>query len=210
MKKYKIILFAVLFSSVIASCDPDRNTSGTYHVSINGTINNSAESINLGDTLKLEVKWPDIIFSKNPLGDTRTDIVSSLQRGWFGYRFFRIDTINRTVYTTVGDSTKVTYFLNPGYEVTPCLPCYGGAAWLQNSNKPYNVILHLIPRIKGIFYLEILRQPSPFKINNNFEGLFSVKIDVANLHLGLVDQYIPGFANAVTEAGASFYCFRVN
>ena len=203
------ILF-LLFILSISGCDPDYNPAGTYHATIKGNINNTAESITLGDTLKFEVKWPDTIFSKTPLGDTRTDVVNSLQYAWYGYRIFRIDTINRKVYTTVGDSTKVIFFFNPGYENTPCLPCYSGSAWLQNNTKPYKCILNLVPQVKGVFYLEIKRQAGPFKINNNFEGLFTVSFDVPDNHLGLVDTYLPGFANAINQAGMSVYCFRVN
>ena len=206
MKLSALIVTLIL---ILCECDPPRDIGGTYHFNVKGTINNTSEKINLGDTIKFEVVLPSSITASNLDGQTRTETVSSLQIAFFGYHIFRIDTINHTVYTYVGDSTKVNYFLNPGYEINHCQPCYGGYANLERTSKPYKSILHLIPRVKGIFYLEIELQEGNFKINNGFQGLFSVSIDVPDKHIGLVDNYIPGFAAAILQSGMQVYCFEV-
>ena len=205
--KFYILLAGIFLLLIGPGCDPDRNIGGTFHFNLLGTLNNISGTTNLGDTLKFEVIMPPSITATNLDGQSRTETINSLQRAFYG---FHVDTINHKVYSYTGDSMKVNYYLNPGYQINPCQPCYGGSAYLQNSPPPYMCILNMIPQVKGIFYLQIDLQEGNFKINNNFEGLFSVKIDVTDNHLGLVDQYIPGFANAINQSGMSVFCFRVN
>jgi hypothetical protein len=210
VKKILLFLIIVFELTFIPGCDPDRNIGGTFHFNLQGTLNNTSGTINLGDTIKFEVKMPSSITATTLDGASKTETVNSLQRAFYGFHLFRIDTINHKAYSYTGDSMKINYYLSPGYQMNPCQPCYGGYAYLQNSSPPYMCILHIIPQVKGVFVFQIDLQEGNFKINNNFEGLFSVKIDVPDMHLGLVDTYIPGYANGIVQAGMSVYCFRVN
>jgi len=194
-------------------CEPYRDTYGTYIAALKADINKTTESIYLGDTLKFTLQWPDVLNSKTLNGETRTDNVNSLQVAWFVYRIFRVDTINRTVYTKVGDSTKVTFFLSEGYENNPCQPCYGGSAYLQRNSKPFRSVLNLIPQVKGLFYVEIAPQAGAFKVNNNFDGLFTVDFNVNDKHANIIAPFLTSWEQVVAERGNQgfgIYCFRVN
>lgn len=87
---YKFISFLFVLSIGIFSCDPDRNIGGTFHFKVNGTLNNTIETIRLGDTLKFEVKMPSSITATNLDGQSRTETINSLQRAFYGFHLFRI------------------------------------------------------------------------------------------------------------------------
>ena len=190
-------------------CQPDRNPNGTYIASLKGEINKITENIVLGDTLKLTFQWPDLLTTKTPLGDIRTDAVNSLESAWFAYRVFRVDTVNRTVYTR--DSTKIKEFLTEGKEIS-CNQCYGFTPYFKNDTKPYRCVLNILPQTKGLFYIEIVAQPGAFKINNNFEGLFKLDFNVSNKHANLIAPYLTSWEYVVEQRGREgfgIYCFRV-
>jgi hypothetical protein len=159
MSKSLTALNLILTSFLFSHCDPERNPNGTYFANIKGQINKISESILLGDTLKLTLQWPDVLSTVTPLGDARMDAVNSLQYGWFGYRVFRMDTINRTVYGR--DSTKIKEFLTEGKEIF-CNLCYGFTPYFSNNSKPFRCVLNILPKVKGIFYLEIIPQGGGF------------------------------------------------
>lgn len=209
MKKYRIFLLGFILPAVIIGCDPDYHPSESYFAALNASINKTTESINLGDTLKFTLQWPDQLSTKTPLGDTRTETVNSLQWAWFAYRVFRMDTINRKVYTR--DSTKVSEFLTEGTEVL-CTSCYSFTPYFQKDSKPYRCVLNLVPQVKGIYYIEIIPQAGAFKVNNNFEGFFKVNFDVPNKHLNIISPFISGWEQAAEDrnrAGFGVYCFLV-
>jgi hypothetical protein len=119
MKSIAVFISMIIVMFLSTGCDPERNPNGAYVASLKGNINNITESIGLGDTLKFTFQWPDILSTITPLGDTRTETVNSLQRAWFAFRVFRIDTVNRKVYSR--DSTKVRDFLSEGTRVLATL-----------------------------------------------------------------------------------------
>jgi hypothetical protein len=195
-----------------SSCDPERNTQGTYYTSLKSSVSNAAPAISLGDTLRFTLLWPDILDTKNGNGETRNEPVTTLQEAWFAYRIFRVDTINNTVYTKTGDSTKVNFFLTEGYENTPCQLCYTGTVFLQRTAKPFRGTLNLVPRVKGLFYIEIIPQMGSFRVNNNFEGRFAVDFDVPDKHAALLAPYLNGWVQLVQQRGIEgfgIYSFRV-
>ena len=195
-----------------SSCDPERNTQGTYYTSLKSSVSNSAPAISLGDTLRFTLQWPDLVNTKNGNGETRNEQVATLQEAWFGYRIFRVDTINNTVYTKTGDSTKVNFFLTEGYENTPCQLCYTGTVFLQRTVKPFRGTLNLVPRVKGLFYIEIIPQMGSFRVNNNFEGRFAVDFDVPDKHAALLAPFLNGWVQLVQQRGMEgfgIYSFRV-
>jgi len=208
----KVLLFSIIVFELtfIPGCDPDRNIGGTFHFKIKGTLNNINETISLGDTLKFEVKIPSSITATTIDGASRTEAVTSLQRAFYGFRIFRVDTVNRTVYTN--DSTKMKYIISPGYQINGCPTCFTGSAYLQNI-APYNCVMSLIPQVKGFFYIEIIPQEGNFKVNNNFEGLFKVDFDVTDKHANIIAPFLTSWEQVVAERGNQgfgIYCFRVN
>jgi len=211
MSKRFIALILVLTSLLFSHCDPERNIGGTFYFKIKGTLNNTTETIFLGDTLKFEVKMPSSITATTIEGTTRTEAVNSLQTAFYGFRIFRVDTIHRTVYSN--DSTKIKYIISPGYQTNGCPTCFSGYAYLQRTT-PYNCVLSLIPQVKGVFYFEIIPQGGNFIVNNNFEGLFAVNIDATDKHLALVAHTLTiGWQQAMEQRdtnGFGVYCFRVN
>jgi len=211
MSKTLTALYLLIISLLFSHCEPDRNIGGPFHFKIKGTLNNTTETTFLGDTLKFEVKIPSSITATTIEGTTRTEAVNSLQTAFYGFDIFRVDTIHRTVYPN--DSTKIKYIIGPGYQRNSCSTCFTGFAYLQKTT-PYNCVLSLIPLVKGVFYIEIMPQEGNFIVNNNFEGLFAVNINVTDKHLSLV---APHFATAWQQAmeerdinGFGIYCFRVN
>jgi hypothetical protein len=205
------ILLIIVILSVFLGCDPSRDIGGTFHFKIKGTLNNTGETISLGDTIKFEVKLPSSITATTIDGATRTETINSLQLAFWGFRVFRVDTVNRTVYGN--DSTKMKYIINPGYQLNGCPTCFTGFAYIQQT-PPYNCILSLIPQIKGVFYFEIIPQEGNFKVNNNFEGLFAVGIDAPDKHYTLLRNYLgASFYNGtpnLDSLGFGAYGFRVN
>ena len=210
MKRYKFISFIIVLLIGVFSCNPYKNIGGTFHFKLKGTLNNINETISLGDTLKFDVKMPSSITATTIDGATRTEAVNSLQTAFYVFSIFRIDTVNRTVYTN--DSTKIKFIISPGYQTNGCPTCFTGSAYLQKT-APYNCVLSLIPQVKGIFYLEIIPQEGNFKVNNNFEGLFKVDFNVSDKHANIIAPFLTSWEQVVAERGNQgfgIYCFRVN
>jgi hypothetical protein len=86
----KNILFLFLTVTLI-SCDPNnKDIFNTEFVKLNATIESNAENINLGDTLKINLKIPDTVVT-----NSGTQIIQSLQRAQFGMYINAVDTANR-------------------------------------------------------------------------------------------------------------------
>lgn len=200
--KTKLLIPVILVFYV--SCDSDnKEIFESEFVKLKGDLNKTDESINLGDTLKFNLTLPSVI-----TGTTQTVTVSSFQEAFYGYRIFRIDTVNRTVF---GDA-KVKFFVSPGID-NSCQTCFNGFAYLRTAPAPYTCTLNIIPEIKGVFYLEIVPQPGRIKINNNYEAGLLTNFNIADKRFTMLDSYIGnGFLTAAVERdqrGYGIYGFKV-
>jgi hypothetical protein len=212
---FSLLVSLVLFNS---GCDPERPSATTYFFKIKGTVNNTNESLSVFDTLKFRVVLPDTLFLQNAIGETKKEIVNSLQFASFGYRIFSLDTIGRKInplVATADGSFKVN--VNPGYTDVVNTP------FLQTNSKPYTAVVNIVPQKKGIYYMEILPQAGMFKVNNNpnannmsYTGVFKVNIDVADRHYNLLSTRIDNYAEWLSNAneknaeGFETYVFRIN
>ena len=207
MKDIHVIICTFVFGNIFiaGSCDSNnKDIFETEFVKLKGDLNNTDESINLGDTLKFSLTLPNII-----TGSTQTVTVSSLQEAFYGYRIFRIDTVNRTVF---GDA-KLKFYLNPGID-NSCQTCFTGFAYMQKTALTYGCTLNIIPEIRGVFYLEIIPQPGRLKVNNNYEAGLLINFNVPDKHHTMLDSYFGnnGFLAGAIERdqrGYGIYGFRV-
>jgi len=198
----------LIFSIVFFSCDPPTGQLENDFVKLNATLNNSAETILLGDTLKFKLTLPD-----NLITSTRTVAVNSLQEGWYLFDFYLLDTLLRRGVRMSGTSI----YVSDGY-----LSANGASVYLSNSNKPFTATLNLIPPTKGIYSLAIVPQPGRLKINDSNVPIgLKVNYDVVDKHWSMLAYYYSTYFN--TSSGDFFasaqqnnvdgygvYGFRVN
>ena len=206
--KNKISITALLISIIFFSCEPPRGQLENDFVKLNATLSNTAETIQLGDTLKFKLSLPD-----NLVTSTRTVSINSLQEGWYQFQFYLIDTILKTGIKMSGNSILVT----DGY-ISP----NGAAVYLSNSNKPFTATINLIPPTKGVYTFEIVSQPGRLMINNsNIPIGLKVNFDVADKHWNMIAYYYNIYFNTnVNEflasvqqrnsEGYGYYGFKVN
>ncbi|MBC7867905.1 MAG: hypothetical protein H7X88_10275 [Gloeobacteraceae cyanobacterium ES-bin-316] len=203
MKIINSIIIACLFF-IFQSCNPSAGKEPiTEFVKLNAELNNTNETISLGDTLEIKIKLPDTIVS-----NLRLQNLQSLQRGFFGMRTFKVDTVNRkgvnilfpVIWTSVGSMEGNLSYV------------------LKNSFKPYEIVINFKPTEKGLYYLEVVPQPGVLRINNNYEANLLVNFGVTNKHyniLGIISPFFGGqaFYDAFIERdveGFGAYFFRVN
>ena len=198
-----IIIICIIFTTVLFACDPgNKAIFNTESVKIRGTFNDTSPSIQLGDTLRIQVYLPDSVQSS-----TAKIPVQSVQYAQFYMRVYKVDTINNK-------GIVITY---PKYWTS-----LGGISptnvfdfVFNNGNRPFGVIFNFKPSEKGLYYLEVASQPGILKINNNYEARLFVNFDVADKHLALVSPYFGGqawldAANNNDALGFGVYAFRVN
>lgn len=202
----KLILLLCIITIICTSCEPVRPFY-TNFVKLNATISDTAASIHLGDTLIVKLAVPDTIASTSNNGVLQSVAVNTLQECFYTYSFYYIDTITRRAQRLSGIYT----IISKGYGSD-------GIIYVTNTSKPYSSKLSLIPPLKGLYYIEITRQPGTIKINNSFEAGLAVNFAVSDKHWVENAIYFngpnqPDFITSVTKAdadGYGFYCFRVN
>lgn len=205
----KIPVFSILICIILfVSCDPPTGQTESNFVKLNATLNNAAETIQLGDTLKFKLTLPD-----NLVTSTRTVAVNSLQEGWYLFDFYLLDTILKRGVRMSGNSI----YISDGY-----LSANGAAAYLSNGNKPYTVTLNLIPPTKGIYSLSIVGQPGTLRINSSNVPIgLKVNFDIADKHWPMIAYYYSTYFNTDYNTflgqlqqdntdGYGYYGFRVN
>ena len=175
---------------------PPKNPDADY-VKLNATINNSAETLHLGDTLKITLTIPDTL-----QGVSQRIPVSSLQMGWYDCTFYIVDTVTK-IGTRITSSNNI--FISKG-------SFDGHGVYVSTAAKPYEAILNLVPPTKGVYYFQVTPQPGAIKINNSYEAGLRVNIATPDKHWLMYNNYFPGFYPGVTQFdnnGYAYYCFRV-
>ena len=189
--------------------DPDE-----YKFTINAKLNHISETISLGDTLSIEISFPDTITAYNYLNQIRTEETNILKRASFSYTMMMVDSVMRT--------DHYLSFAKPDYNVHNyfTIDLRSGTTqyapqeiFLPNTLRPYKAILNLIPKVKGIFYFSIGANTS-FNVNQDFNGKFIVHLPFDN-HLDMVDRNIDNYQWRETVdlnkgLGSETYAFRVN
>lgn len=199
--KIKFLVASTFLALFIVACNPNAGKELVIDaVKLNATINNTNESISIGDTLKIILKLPDTI-----IGTIKTQTVQSLQRGFFRMYINKVDTIN-------GRSILA---LPPIYWTPKGTIENTNSFVLSNSSKPFEVNICFKPTEKGLYYLEVVAQPGVLKINGNSESNLLVNFSAIDKHLTLVSNYFGGQV-WIDEAyqrnvqGFGVYAFRVN
>jgi hypothetical protein len=145
----------------------NKNRFNPYYIKLNATLNNTAEYINLGDTLKFKLTIPDTLVSVS-----QKVPVTSLQQAWYSFTFYQIDTATKLASRMVGK----TNFASDGGTLDP----YSGV--YVSKTKPYTVTLNLVPPAKGLYYLQITPQPGSIDVNDNYHAGLKVNFAVADKH----------------------------
>ncbi len=208
------VLILISLSFVFAGCPKEIPPNPNEYVfTINAKLSDTSETINLGDTLTLEVQFPDTVTAKNYLNQVRTEKVDVLQKAAFSYSLFFADTVARIDHYLT--------FSKPEYNVSQYFKIYLSAGttqyepytpFMQTIARPYNAVLHMIPKVRGIFYLQIGANTS-FQINQNFSGKFIVHLPSTN-HIHIVNRNIDSYywlqsVEINRTKGRETYAFRV-
>ncbi len=195
-------------SIIFFSCDPPRGQLESDFVKLNATLNNAAETIQLGDTLKFKLTLPD-----NLITSTRTVTVNSLQEGWYLFDFYLLDTVLKRGVRMAGTSI----YISDGH-----LSANGASVYLSNGTTPFTATINLIPPTKGVYTFEIVPQSGTLRINNSNVPIgLKVNFDVANKHWPMIAYYYSTYFNTdqnvflgqlqdVNNAGYGYYGFKVN
>ena len=173
-------------------------------VKLSTILNNTSENILLGDTLKFKLIVPDTInlISKTD-GSINKTTVSTLQNCFFNFTFYSIDTIKSRV-NRITDAIAI--FVADGSLINNV------EVHTSSTIKPFSVTLNIIPKFKGLFYVEFGNQETTIKINNSNMAGLRMNMNVGNKHWYLIDPYNPGFSNSMVQRdneGYGWYCFRV-
>jgi len=175
------------------------------------TINNNAETIHLGDTLKFTLTIPDTLIAISKTDGTTSKVfINSLQTCSYNFTFYNVDTITK-IGTRIRDAAHI-------FVPTGTISSYLDAVYTTNSNKPFLSILNIIPPAKGLYYIEFGRQETLISANLTFNAGLRVNIDVTDKHWLVNADYFnapnqPDFLtsmNSLDIDGYGFYCFRVN
>lgn len=167
-------------------------------VVLSATLNNTAETINLGDTLKFKLTVPDVLLST-----TQSVPVNNLQSAFYTFVLYKIDTLTKMGTRITGNNIFTTEGSTNGYSV-----------YVSNNNKPFNAILNILPSERGIYYMEVIHVPGTIKVNNSYEAALRVKFAITNIHSTMMAYYLsPAFAGSMDQSqneGYGFYAFKVN
>lgn len=195
MKKI-FYLASVIFS--LFSCDSnDKDIFNLEKVKIGANLSNNNSMINLGDTLKINVKLPNDLSSSSGVIN-----IQSLQKAQFYMRIFKADTVNNVAnvvprtsfWTSKGSISSTNEF---DYE-------------FNNSNIPYEVIINFKPQLKGIYYFEVVSQAGQIKVNNAYEGRLIIDFNVPSRNVNLAAPFFtPAWAAEAQSREFGLYVFRV-
>lgn len=206
MKRALILtmVFTPFFLSSTCKKDVYRNAEP---VRLNAIISDTAETIALGDTLKVEFNVPATFFTES----AKQVYVRNLQKGSYVLSCYRIDTINKRLEYLNNSSA---FFVTQGTNV-------GGTIYVSNNGFPYKSILNIVPVNRGVYVLEILAQPG--QLNVNIEEYYGLKINfnILDKHWSLIAYYYSVYSNTnyntfmsqlqqINNDGYGYYGFRVN
>jgi hypothetical protein len=196
----KLIFCILALNLMLAGCDP----AAPYidgGVKLLATVNDTAETIAFGDTLKFTLTIPDTLVT-----DSGTVVVNSLQQAYYNYDFEQVDTT-----LPVSDTiTNVTRIFSNAFATNGS--CNGVQLYIATNKKPYTATLNIVPPSRGIFYVQISDQAGIIKANGSTYIGLAVNFNVANQHWYLLETYDPGFTASELpfyNAGFGWYCFRV-
>jgi hypothetical protein len=194
----KLIFCILALNLILAGCDP----AAPYidgGVKLLATVNDTAETIAFGDTLKFTLTIPDTLVT-----DSGTIVVNSLQQAYYNYDFEQVDTIDTARPAYVNRIFTNAFATNGS--------CNGVQLYIATNKKPYTATLNLVPPSRGIFYVQISDQSGIIQANGSTNIGLAVNFNVANQHWYLDETYNPGFSMSVLSLynqGFGWYCFRV-
>ena len=195
----KIIAITGIISLIFSACDPDNKDIFNFEaVKLGATLNTNNQSINLGDTLKINVRLPDTIINA-----TGTFPVQSLQKAQFYMYINKIDTINNKAILVNTNHYWTSY--------GTISPTNGFDFEFVKASKPFGVVINFKPSQKGIYYLEVVSQAGQLKINNAYESRLYVNFNVPDKHIYLASPYLgTDWTNEAMIREFGVYVFRVN
>ena len=201
MKSNSIIIASIILIHILTSntCKKDYYD-GKEFVRLSASINDTSQTINLGDTLKVKLTIPSIIISES--GQVMN--VNSVQKGQFVFVLYQFDTVSQR-YLRIRDTNVIS--VSKG-----SIDSYLSSVYVTNI-EPYESVLNIIPRNKGVYYIEI-KDKGSLKVNNSYESFLKVNFNVLDIHNSVLSQYSsPDIGNSMLESqnnGVGFYIFRVD
>jgi hypothetical protein len=182
MKASSVII--AIMTIVLISCDPPNKAFDPEYVKLNMTVNDTAEAINLGDTLKFKLTIPDTLN-----GISQSVTVNTLQEGFYFFTFYQVDTINRIAKRMTGSTIYVTDGNTDGTQVN-----------VSRNAKPFTATLNIVPPSKGIYYVQITPQPGTIKVNGSYEAGLRVNFGVTDKHWIMMSYYYNQYLNVDVNA----------
>ncbi|MEQ1552615.1 MAG: hypothetical protein ABL929_00470 [Ferruginibacter sp.] len=205
MKKIAILLFITLPFLQSFQCGKNKHIDWLDAVQLTAILNDSSETIHIGDTLKFALSLPNPFTTKS--GKLVT--VNSLQECSYRYIGYWVDTVTHALNPSFDDNE---HFLTDGgsTQVTGVSDPHTHAVFLNRST--YKATLNIVPKHKGIYYFYTEIQASRLAVNGNDSYGSKVNLNVTNRHLHLVETYNPGTIlhdERTNAEGSGSYCFRV-
>jgi hypothetical protein len=205
MKKLTVLLLLVLPFIEAFRCNRDLydpHNPSIPIVMLQLSVNSASETMKLGDTLKLRLIVPDTLDLISKItGSTSRVAVSSLEMCSWIYYYYSVDTVSKRVSRIIDNSA----YASEGNISTFAL-------YINKFIKPFASELTIVPRMKGLYYIEFGTQETRFKFNNSIEAGLRINVNVADQHWYLIDPHLPGLipeAQQRNAQGWGWYCFRV-
>jgi hypothetical protein len=192
----------LLISIGFVKCGPTSQILNPESVKINGILNMTNDTINLGDTLKYTIALPQTLSTST----SQSININSVQYAFYYQNINIVDTINKL--SNLVTPSQLDRFISPGHSSST-----GTTVYTTTGNRPFISTLQLIPKVKGLFFIEIISQPGRIKVNDEYETNLFVNFDVANKHHNmLVGVFGPSYQqvlNSLESEGFGRYAFYV-
>ncbi|HMK04461.1 MAG TPA: hypothetical protein VK489_09725 [Ferruginibacter sp.] len=178
-------------------------------VKLNLILNDSSETIHLGDTLKFKLTLPDNLNTSK-----RTVFVNSLEEGQYMFDIILLDTVLKRGVKLNTDRNSVI--------ITEGSQSSNSAAVYLSKNKPFTATINIIPPVKGVYTFSIVAQPGKLMINNSNSPIgLKVNFALVEKHWNMLAYYYATYFNTSNADffasvqqnnidGYGIYGFRVN
>ncbi len=204
LTRVAIILF-IFWVTTQASCNKNCvETTYSFQIGVKATPN--FDSININDTIWLEVNEPTNL---KELSTSNT--VDYSNAGNLGSAISFLEFVGGSISNpgVVGSVNGFNYSLITGTEISHFLPAQTKEFNFDESQGRYKFKLGVIAKRKGIFSISISNAANVYRKNDKCtKASFSIPFKETNNHIYFLQQNRPGYTPSGLEL-TNMYCFKV-
>jgi len=210
---YYLCLASILFTSLTCKKKDNFSEVKNKKVQLQGKLNTSS-NLKIGENLLVTINVPDTLEVKD-ITTSQVDlvIVNSLQNADACVLVYKIDTVSKKPNLINSNDLEVELFFNNVKSNASC------GSFTKNS-KPFQCVISILPKAKGIYYIETSNFNSNFKINNSINAINAISINAIDKRHNMLANYLAGYNETTVNdwlnsfskkeaEGGGIYGFRV-